>query len=526
MASISSLTGSTSSSSIYGNSNVISGLASGMDTEAMIENAVSGIKEKIANLNKKNTMLEWEQSAYRSIIDKMDAFSSKYLSYMSNTNLLSSAFYDSAVKVTANGTYANRVTATGKTSSDFQILSATMATAANYSGIGNFTVADGKTFGTNLTLADLNLTGGEMKVTFRDGTEKSITVDETETLSSVLNKMKNELGINATYSNTTGEFYLKSTETGADKSFTFEGGGLAEALFGAGVTQEAVGTDATMKLKINNRADPVELTQASNSFNIDGMTVVLKGDIAETDEANAVSFTSSVDTEKIISAFRSLVEDYNTMANEIKDAYSTKPLTNSKKKRYEPLTEEEAEKLSESAVNNYEKKAKTGILFGDSDLFSAYDELRAAISDIDLKSIGITTTYENGKTTLSLDEDKMKTVLETNPDQIKDTLTQSKSDGAGKDGMLVKLQSTINKYAKTTGTKGILVDLAGSEKAPTSMTNNSYKTRMDRLQEEIARWEKKLSNKIDYYTKQFSALEKMISDMNSQSSALAGMMGY
>ena len=45
MASISSLMSSGSSSSIYGsrNSNIISGLASGMDTEAMIEGMVQGL---------------------------------------------------------------------------------------------------------------------------------------------------------------------------------------------------------------------------------------------------------------------------------------------------------------------------------------------------------------------------------------------------------------------------------------------------------------------------------------------------
>ena len=42
MASITSLTGSGSSNSLYGTRNVISGLASGMDTEAMIQNAISG----------------------------------------------------------------------------------------------------------------------------------------------------------------------------------------------------------------------------------------------------------------------------------------------------------------------------------------------------------------------------------------------------------------------------------------------------------------------------------------------------
>ena len=34
------------------------------------------------------------------------------------------------------------------------------------------------------------------------------------------------------------------------------------------------------------------------------------------------------------------------------------------------------------------------------------------------------------------------------------------------------------------------------------------------------------ATQIDYYTKQFTRLEKMISDANSQSSALMGLMGY
>ena len=45
MASISSLSKSSSSSSIYGNRNVISGLASGMDTEAMIQNSIIGYQK-------------------------------------------------------------------------------------------------------------------------------------------------------------------------------------------------------------------------------------------------------------------------------------------------------------------------------------------------------------------------------------------------------------------------------------------------------------------------------------------------
>ena len=48
MANVNSITNNTSSTaSLYGSRNVLSGLASGMDTEAMIENSVSGYQTKI-----------------------------------------------------------------------------------------------------------------------------------------------------------------------------------------------------------------------------------------------------------------------------------------------------------------------------------------------------------------------------------------------------------------------------------------------------------------------------------------------
>ena len=47
MASVSGVS-SSNTSSIYGNRNVFTGLATGMDTESMIENAVSGYQTKIS----------------------------------------------------------------------------------------------------------------------------------------------------------------------------------------------------------------------------------------------------------------------------------------------------------------------------------------------------------------------------------------------------------------------------------------------------------------------------------------------
>ena len=69
MANINSLmtNSSSSTSSLYGTRNVLSGLASGMDTEAMIENSVSGYKTKLTQLQQQQTKYEWKQDAYRGL---------------------------------------------------------------------------------------------------------------------------------------------------------------------------------------------------------------------------------------------------------------------------------------------------------------------------------------------------------------------------------------------------------------------------------------------------------------------------
>ena len=81
-------------------------------------------------------------------------------------------------------------------------------------------------------------------------------------------------------------------------------------------------------------------------------------------------------------------------------------------------------------------------------------------------------------------------------------------------------------YARTTGaTKGILVQKAGTPLSSLSLLNNTWQKEIDRVNEDIARWQDKLATQVDHYTKQFTRLETLINQMNSQSGALAGLMG-
>jgi flagellar hook-associated protein 2 len=221
-----------------------------------------------------------------------------------------------------------------------------------------------------------------------------------------------------------------------------------------------------------------------------------------------------------------MVDDYNTLASAVKTAYSTLPLQQSDGSSYEPLSDDDMADMSDSAIERYEEKAKTGLLFGDSDLSSFYSAMLSAISSATNSSkvfseIGLSTSYSDGMTTLSLNTTKLKEALESDPDKVRDAF-------AGSNGLMQGLSTTMDRYVGTTGaTKGILIEKSGSTLAPTSIYSNTWQTAIDDLDDEIEDWQDKLSDKIDYYTTQFTNLETLISEMNSQSSMLSSLSsGY
>ncbi|MCI9331658.1 MAG: flagellar filament capping protein FliD [Oscillibacter sp.] len=920
------------SSSIYGNRNVISGLASGMDTESMIENAVSAYKNKITALTQKRTKTEWKQSAYQSMISKMSSFLTKYTSYRSANNLMSSSFFDSAVKTVTKGKYADKVSATGRASSDVQIDRVLqLATAATYKlsgtaldgttsafgsenvtsaasgsldldadktistfsgsmtlayggsnalsyltidfdenktyanaqeladeinkqlkeqsvtigtktytgqellddivsakadsegnisfvdpkgnnvyissasesvkekllgdkdkelstvageqvksfnaanvgtmqetmstydylmdrggnleitldgktktiqlpgkddiakgltgkerdaafvsalqkniddafGRGKLTVSDkngdeagiqfqfsaskgstftvgssiGETLGfgeseritsylnTGKTLGDLlgedgfagmekaqttkkDENGNTIKVDAKDANGKQLYTfkvngkevgqfNEDSSLSDVFNAMNSnsDCGVKVGYSKLTNELTFTAKDTGEDSEIRFEG--LSSKLFGAPGTYDddkkgtyTKGQDAIFEASVNGTSLG-QITRSSNSVDLDGMTVTLKGTFGyqtdddgniqynvshakdqdgkslfyiyqgqgqekqfsaeqlddgrfvfqdgktgktvygtldadgnmtfehqngdtvyaqvdgsgrlrfTTDETQkqtmnalmektaiqdtsteAVTFETSSDADKIVEVVKQMVEDYNAMAKEIKDAYSTLPAQKSNGAYYEPLTAEEEEEYSETFIKNWNEKAKEGILFGDRDLASLYQRMTNAISmngehGAALREAGITVSYSNGLSTLEFDEKKFRDALNNDPDKVRDAFTASTESGAKSNGLMQALKQPLDIYGKTEGGKGVLVEKAGSPLAPSTMYNNTIQKELNRIDEEIEKWQDKMSNQVDYYTNQFSRLEQLIQQMNSQSSYFSQLM--
>lgn len=757
MASITSLSGSSSStSSIYSNSNAITGLASGLDTESMIEQATSSYKNKIESLQKKQTKVEWQQTAYRDIIDKIATFRDKYTSMTSSSCLRLNSFFTKSTNTNISGTYANLVSASGKSSSTVSLLGVKqLATSAKYSvekaasssvkatdsldltkkmsllsgsmsleytadgktkkidlnfdakdedlinvqsqddlvnllnkklseytledgtkasdlirvenganGItfsgksgetvniskttGGFAglmnketdVAEGETYQPGLNIANLDtdesgapkltttriesLNGQSLTVTL-NGTAKTIridgskntvddfsaslqqqlndafgsgkitvsttdgklsfeandgaslvvngsaltelgfqdsnqstyldtsdtleslmegrtasgaddkytfcvngtdfTFDKTTKLSDMIDTVnKSGAGVNVSFSALTNKFTFTAKETGTASKVELSGD-LADGLFGGGTV--AAGQDAVFTAEVNG--DAVELTRSSNTVDLDGMEVTLKGSfgyegdqLSATAKANAVTFETSADTQKVVDTVKSMIEELNEFLKDIRTAYTTKPLTNTSGERYEPLSDDDKSDMSESAINNYETKAKTGLLYQDQELYSMYNSMINAVtgSVVDLEKIGVTVNYEGGTTSLSLDEDKLTKALNEDMDSVTKAFV-----GTDGNGFMGSVETVMKRYGSVTGTKGILVQKSGSTLAPSTVSENTLQSKIKDYQEQIKKWQEKLTDKIDYYTKQFTTLEKLISQMNSQSSALSGLTG-
>lgn len=393
--------------------------------------------------------------------------------------------------------------------------------------------------------------GGDNAVIHANDFNFYFKINESDTVSDVVKALNNEFDqmrndipgkefdFTASLDEKTGLLSIKDNNTGKNMALSYEG--ITKDLFTA-VANEAraasaytAGKDAKFTATVNGKE--MTMTRSSNSVDIDGLTINMKETFNSKDNGDdtfsvenkndSVTFKSSTDSDKIVDAVKSMIEEYNAMLSEIRGAYSTLPAQKTDGSSYEPLTSDQASNYSESEQQRYEEKAKQGILFADRDLSSLYNKLQNMFSPSGqdgaiLRGMGITSSYDigTGALTITLDEDKLRSMLDSDPDMVADAFT--KTNG----GVMQNLKNTLDTYAKTTGEpKGILIQKSGSPLSPLSLLNNTWQKQINNLNTQIEKWQDKMSSQVDRYTQQFSRLEQLIQQMNSQSSTLAGMMG-
>jgi len=281
---------------------------------------------------------------------------------------------------------------------------------------------------------------------------------------------------------------------------------------------------------INNhayKAGEYNLVMGDDKKTILGITVTGTTIPIEMNDVEEITFDSSVDADKAAETVKEMIDAFNEILTLVNKDVGEKP-----DRDYQPLTDEQKEELSDDEIERWEEKAKQGILFGDSDLRMMSDALGSVISGKDrtaLSKMGITvsTSYsDNNK--LVFDEEKFKAALLENPDEVMDVFNRKVStDENGntiEGGLLTRIKDVMDRYGSMTGaTKGILVERAGSIYAPTTVLSNSLQKELDSIDNYIERLQDKLETETDRYISQFTSLETLISQMNSQSEYLMSM---
>ena len=96
-------------------SNGFSGLASGLDTESMVEKMLANVQAKIDKQNGLKQQVEWKQEIYREIITQINSFQSQFFGSSSTTNFMNQAFFNAMKAITSSNAFKVNATSSAAT---------------------------------------------------------------------------------------------------------------------------------------------------------------------------------------------------------------------------------------------------------------------------------------------------------------------------------------------------------------------------------------------------------------------------
>lgn len=395
---------------------------------------------------------------------------------------------------------------------------------------------------------------GELDLQINGVQIKGLTADSS--ISDILSKISSsEAGVKATYVDATGTFMLVSSETGEGRQINLNSQ-LAQDLFGQkenGNYKEDLGVKSGQNAKIYvdyGNGSLVEMERASNTFNLEGMSVTVAGVFGDVesktengvttyttkDPSAVVTFSAKADVDGVTETVKSFFEDFNALVKEINGHATTRPDSS-----YGPLTDEQKDEMNETSIENWEKKAKEGLLYNDSTIRSLSADVQNIFTSLmmngasydDLKKIGITYAddYTDGGT-IVFNESDFRAAMESDPELVSNIFT---GGGSVKKGLMEVVDDTFTPYATRYASKnavdggkgsyGQLIEIAGTDKKPTTLQKNQIYDQLKAMNEMLETLQARLKTEQERYISVFTNMETMINQFNSQASYLSNISG-
>lgn len=531
----------------------VSGLNSGLDTDAIVQELVSAYSKKTEKYEKEQTKLGWKQEIWKGLNTKVNSL------YKSVGDMRFSSAY-STKKTTSSDTTKATVSASGTSVTGTQKLHIISTAQSGYltggklerknAGTDKNGEADWKVH-SDTKLSELGYEGEEtsLKLTTydEDGAEvtKEITVSADSTVNDVLKQLQ-EAGLNASLDEGNGRIFLSSKGTGFNSNFALQADGSkegSEEVLGLlGLDTEALGTKRATKIDGSDARivlNGVEYTNNSNNFTINDLSIAVSGvtdvasdvldadgkiDFSKLKDDTAITLTTAVDSQGIYDKVKDFLTNYNNIINEITKLYNA-----GSAKDYEPLTDDEKDKMSDTEIEKWETKIKDSLLRRDNSLSSLMNAMTSAMSkgitingkDYALSSFGIQTlgflnAAENEQNAYHIDgdeddentsgnQDKLMAAITSDPDTVVDFMKQ----------LSTNLYNAIDKQMTATDLRSKYSIYNDKE------LDKQYKNYTKTIKE----WEDKVSDKEEYYYKQFSAMETALAKLQSQTNSLSGLFG-
>lgn len=468
--------------------NGIYGLSgSGLDIESLVKMGMMNKQNQYDKMYQTQLKQTWVKEAYNTVYTDVKAFKESMSTFKMQSNMSAmqaTSSNNDVVSVTANGAAAamNHKITVEQVASNAYLMTAngqkigranTSASAANsaylkdvlFSGDATKTTVDGQTsylVKNDTTGKNDTFKGSDVAISIevQDSDDKSVTHKVEFTYDQIFgdNKTLNDLAtafsnsganVQGGYDTVNESFSLYNKTSGSANKIGLQANNdiskkLLNSLHLASYDAQnnTLGTEASFETgKMNVAAvgtnakatiDGKTYESDTNKLNVANVIYNFNGVSAKNADGTYQASTISVsqDTDKIVDNVKKFVETYNTLIDSLNTKYREEKNTD-----YKPLTKKQEGEMTESQIDKWNEKAKSGLLYHDNNIYSIISDMRESLyTKVDavdtvltdakgnkysyntMSSIGITSSTNQGH--ITLDEEKLKKALTEDPDCV------------------------------------------------------------------------------------------------------------
>lgn len=502
----------------------IAGLASGMDVNDMINQLMRAERMSMDKLFQQRQWLDWQRDSYRDV----NLAISKFRDAQSNMRLQSTFI---ALQATSSNPNALRATATANAQSGSYTFNVEqIAKRAEINSANRITTTGGENVSSTTNVfaamgrdAEEGTFNLSLEVANSNGTNTvNIEVRSTDTFSTLSQRIsratyENEngdqvsLGLQASFDNTLGRFFISTRETGENKSITLSDTDVQfvdKFINGVeGATGSLTGTGQNARVTLDGVNEVIE--SATNQISVRGLNL----NVMQTGTAT-VNVQSNPDD--VFNKIKGFVDAYNELLDDLNGR-----LNEPRYRGYPPLTDEQKQAMTEREIEMWEERAQSGTLRNDPILRNLLTTMRQHFTNpIDgipsgelrhLSEIGITTSrdWRNGGR-LEINETKLRNAISEKPEEVMNLFTKSTGDTRNESGVgrrvYQEMDDALRQLRRRAGSPGVI----GADQS-------TIGRQLRQVDSQIQRWEDRLVRIEERYWRQFTAMEKAMSEMNNQS---------